>query len=152
VERPTCPRADSLGPPGHAIDSHLQRRGLLGAEQLPDLLMGRLGVFHLVTRWEELDPRLDTKRVRDDVREVEHGVRLIGADVEGFADGFRTESRPSDHRRYIANVRERAGLAPVSEDRHGLPGHDLIHEDAHYVAIPVSNVLVLAVDIVRAED
>ena len=57
-----------------------------------------------------------------------------------------------DQRRDVVDVRERARLRAVAEDRHRLVLHDLVHEDPDHVAVAVADVLVLAVDVVRTED
>ena len=49
-------------------------------------------------------------------------------------------------------MRESALLQAVTEYRHGLALHDLVHEDADHVAVAVADVLPLAIHVVRAED
>ena len=63
-----------------------------------------------------------------------------------------TSTQRGNQRRNVVDVRERALLRAVAEDRHRLSLHHLVHEDADDVPVTVADVLVLAVDVVRTED
>ena len=86
------------------------------------------------------------------VGQLVHAIRLVGANVEHLIISRRYVDRLRHDRSDIANVAEGARLGAVPKDRHRLVLQDLVHEDAHHVAVFIADILPLAVNVVRPED
>src|SRR5438445_6905098 len=99
-----------------------------------------------------LDSRLDLKRARNLVGQLQHRTRLIGSDVEHLAVGSFNQRRAGYDRSDVTYVREGARLQAIAKDRHRLARQDLIHEDAYHVAVLIGNILEFPIDVVRPED
>ena len=110
------------------------------------------GVQDLVARGEMPDLALDLHRLHDILGELIDGERLVGADVEDLVVGIGQLDGPGDVRGDVGGIAERPRLRAVAEHRQWLAAHQLVHEDPDHIAIPIPDVLVLAVDVVRPED
>jgi len=76
----------------------------------------------------------------------------VSANVEHLIVGGGHINGVRDYRSYVIDMRESALLLAITEDGHCLAFHKLIHEDADDVAVAVTNVLALAVNVVWAEN
>lgn len=58
----------------------------------------------------------------------------------------------SDHRGHVFDVGKGSCLHPISKNRHRLSLHNLVHEDTNDIAIFVTDILSLPVDIMGSKD
>ena len=79
-------------------------------------------------------------------------IRLVGADVEDLVPAFGTSIASAISGATVVDVAEGSRLRAVAEDGHRLALQDLVHEDADDVAVAIGDVLMRAVDVVRAKD
>ena len=91
-------------------------------------------------------------RLHHEFREFVNGSGCIGTDVERLACCHRYLHSASDMRGDIGDVRVGARLLAIAEDAQRLTLHDVIHEDADDIPIPVADVLSLAVNVVWTKD
>ena len=99
-----------------------------------------------------LDRRgLRPHRLTDRRREFVHRPRLVRTDVVHLVPRVGALDAGSYDRRDIVNIAKRPHLLAVSKDRKRLASQYLPHEDADDIAVWVSDVLVLAIHVVRAE-
>jgi len=111
-----------------------------------------VGVLHLLACRQVANLGGDPKGLRDDLRQPVYGVWCVCTDVEHLVVGLRLKHAMCNVRRHIVDIAKSASLRAIAKDGHGLALHDLIHKDADHVAIPIADVLVLAIDIMGAKN
>lgn len=97
------------------------------------------------------DAAFVSKRFRNLIRQLQHCVRSIRANVKHLVPGGGIFWRLRDDRSDIIDVRKRARLQTIPKDCHGLPLQRLVHKNTDHVSIFVSDVLALAVNIMGTE-
>src|SRR6266852_9547221 len=88
----------------------------------------------------------------DDSCQIVHRIRYIGSDIEDLIARGRNVYCPCDRGGDIVDMRESADLSSVTKNCHGFGSQDPVHEDPNYVAIAITNVLPLAIHVVRPEN
>ena len=117
-----------------------------------EFFVGAVSVLYLFSRLNANYRDFLAHRLHHEFRECVNGSRCIGTDVERLARCHRYLHGASDMRGDIGNVRVGARLLAIAEDAQRLTLHDVIHEDAYDIPIPVADVLSFAINIVRPKN
>ena len=105
-------------------------------------------VHHLDPRWQMHDAGIAAHHLLNQVGELQDRRTCFGSQIEYSVERLPIIDGPRDGPRHILDVRERAGLRTVTEDRAGFAAHDLVEEDRDDVAISVGVVLTLPIHVV----
>src|ERR1017187_6807948 len=114
--------------------------------------MIRQGYFYLVTRIQIIYIVLTAHRLSHNLSEFVRRIGHIRSDIKDLVSSSRNIYACGDDWSHVSYVRICTLLRSVPKDRHRLPAQQLIHEDSDYIAIAVSNVLPLTVDVVWTKD
>src|ERR1700752_4234578 len=91
--------------------------------------------FDFVARLQVNGSAIAAHSIRHDSCEVVNRVRNIRANIENLVAGAGDVNTTGNDGSYVADVRESSLLLAISEDRHGLALHQLIHEDSDHISI-----------------
>ena len=151
-ERPTLPRTGAASPFGHAMQAILERCRRESTEGVLRLRMVRPREANFIALGKQLYVWLHSELSANGLSQLQDRHRNCGPDIEDFAVGARHKGARHDRRDQIAYIGKRALLPAITEDRKGLLQQEAIHEDPDNVAVPVPDILKLAVNVVRPED
>ncbi len=108
--------------------------------------------FNFIARVEMDEFAFYAHRIGDNVCQIVHRVRLVGTHIENLVARSRIIHRPGDYWSDVTYMGKCAFLSSVAENGEGLAPKQLIHENSNDVPVPVTNVLPLAIDVVRTEN
>src|SRR5689334_21556810 len=81
-----------------------------------------------------------------------YGERNIRTHIENFVASGRIIYRLSDYGCDIGDMSEGALLFPIAEDGHRFALEQLVHKNAYHVPIPITDVLLFAINVAWPKD
>lgn len=110
------------------------------------------GNLHFIACREKFEIRFDLEFPAHGDGEISHRDWDRRSHIEDLTIRCRDKWSGDQGLHQVPDVRKRSLLETIPENRQRLIPHDAIHEDANDVAVAISDVLELSVDIVRTED
>src|ERR1700682_5742068 len=152
LEYTALARLMRLHPFRHRPYTLRQRRlGLLSEDSLGFAVIGECNSY-FIARIHMHNSALGLHGLGNDPRQVIDHIRHIRSVVKNLIPRAGNIHGARDNRSHIVDVRERSHLRSIPENRHRLATQNLIHEDSHYIAVAITNVLPLPIHVVRPEN
>ena len=149
----SLPRPFGFGVSYHTLDAFAKCDVLdQVAECGMHLVVIGISVHNFIPSIEEFQFLCSVEFFANDCCEFLDCIRGVCPDVKDLVIGFRSVDGLGYDGCDIVDVTEGAGLHTIAKDGQLLALHDLVHEDADNIAIRITDILPLAIDIVWAEN